>query len=257
MIKRKLFPALILCIIVCMSASCVQKESELQKNILEYNKDCPQSLGDVGEISSITYEDGDVVVIFTINEQVVNLMAFESNVRMLRQAMLNSFKNSTGDLREIVDLVIEEEANIVVKYVGSITNKTIELKITYEDLKKNVGKADSPEQAALEALKSRIEVLNSQLPAQMDEGMVLTNATIEKDYVVYNISVDEQKYPIAEIEKERSQREANLKTWLTVSGRSTAEMAKLCKEAGKGIAHRYTGDKSEKTCLIGIPASDL
>lgn len=254
---RNIFPALILCVVACMSASCQQKESELQKSIAEFNEACPQSLGQMGEISSITYEDGDVVITFSINEQVVNLMVFKSNVRVLRQGMLNSFKNSTDDLREIVDQVIEEEANIVVKYVGSMTKETIEVRLTTEDLKSGNGKTESPEKVALESLKTRIDVLNSQLPAQMDEGMVLTNATIEKDYVVYNISLDEQKYPIEEIEKERSQREANLKTWLSTSGRATAEMAKLCKEAGKGIAHRFTGEKSQKTCIIGIAASDL
>ena len=255
--RSKLFPVLILSIVAFLSASCQQKESELQTKIKEFNEQCPQSLGLMGEVTSIVYEDDDVVITFTMNEQVVNLMVFESNMRVLRQSMINSFKNSDGDLKEIIDQVVAEDANLVVRYVGATTNKTIEVKITSDELKNSIAKQDSPEKVSLDALQSRVDVLNSQLPAQMDEGMVLTNVTMEEEYVVYNINVDEEKYPIEALENDRAQLEESLKKWLKSSGRATTEMSKLCKDTGRGIAHRYTGERSQQSCFVGVPASEL
>ena len=52
---------------------------ELQRIIRQVNEQCPMSMGAMGEMTSASYTKGDVVMVYRVNENVVNIDALNEN----------------------------------------------------------------------------------------------------------------------------------------------------------------------------------
>lgn len=230
--------------------------SKLKTMVDDANKDCPLSMGEMGEVSSITLEGENVVFSYSIDEQYVDIDALSENGETIKSSIISALSQSSKEMFVEMD---KENAGLVLNLVGKTSKKTCTLKISPEECKSilksiNDGTSDTP----IETLKKQIEATNVQLPMTIEEGLVLYEMTLEGDYAVYNYNVDESMYDINTMEQNKEQTKAEIKAMLT-SGSDMAleKFVKSCKNANKGIAYKYIGSNSGKSYQINFPISEL
>lgn len=106
-------------------------------------------------------------------------------------------------------------------------------------------------------LKAAVEQAGKELPMKAEEGIIITDISLEGDYVVYGAKVDENLYSIDLLEENKAELKKSMMGELDSSDEDVKEMLKLCKEANKGISYIFTGDQTGETCEVRINPSEL
>lgn len=250
--KNNIFLATLVAIMTLL-ASC--NDSKLQKIVEASNMECPMSMGTLGEVTSIELEDGNVVFNYSVNESVVNIDFLNENPKMMKRNAVMMFKNPTGDIKTMFEALEEENAGLVLVYKGKTSGKKASITLSRKEIidLRNSDEEKDPEAA----LEGQVEVTNAQCPMQIAEGMTITHLSVEGDYVVYNVTCDEDSYSISAFNRNKAQIKENIIKTLDPSDPTMAMFIRICREAGKGIAYKYIGDQSESTCMIKIATSEL
>ena len=232
------------------------KESKLQQTVESINQECPMSLGIAGDMTSVLWEDGNVVITCQMNEDLLNLTKLKESPAVLKESALSMCRNATGDLAELISLLSNENAGLILKYKGISSGTVVSAVISRKDLEEAASTKDS-EKNPLEFLETQVNVTNSQLPMQIADGMTIIGLSIEGGYVVYDVDVDEDLYSIASIEMNKKEVKQELKRNLSQPDASLQSFIAACKNADKGIAYRYMGDISGNSCMIKIASYEL
>lgn len=235
-------------------ASCT--ESKLQKIVESTNADCPISMGSLGEATSMTLEDGMVVFTYSIDESYVDIDALRENQEASKASVLSALCQNS---KEMFAAMKEENAGLILKYIGKTSKKTFIIKISADECQAALssiekGESDSP----AEFLKKLVNTSNVQCPMTIDEGLVIYELTIEGDYVVYNVNVDETLYNIDNIKENAAQTKETIKsTLIDSSDKAVVHFINACKNAKKGVAYKYIGSTSGESYQINIPLYEL
>ena len=240
--------------IIAVAATACQ--SELEKKVNELNDMCPLLVdenGQFGELTSVTYDDGDVTLVYTMEENIVNVHALAMLKPLLERAALAACQNPKGELRDIINLLIEEEAGLVMTVTGATTGESVSVRLSSDQIKGAAGNDDG-DQLAL--LKAQVEVTRAQLPAQLDEGVLLRSVELEDDYVVYEVIIIDSEY-FSHIVNNQDEVRQDMLTGLTTSGEQTAKFVGLCRSCGKGISYSYVDANSGERCRIDTSSDEL
>lgn len=252
-IMKKFFQLFVLVVVMVSLASC--GESKLQKTVKEVNKECPISMGVVGEISSLEYKDGNVVFNYLINEDITNIDALKGNEEMMKRSVVTTFSNSTGDTKNMIDELVKEGAGLILNFKGKDSGKTVTLNLTKDEIV-SIGEKDEKDADPLAVLQEQIKVTNAQCPVALDKGMTMEGVSFEGNNVVYRIVVDESVYSMDDIISNKEASKIAVKASLE-NDRATAAFVKFCVNAERGLAYKYVGNKSGKSCLIEFSVSEL
>ena len=122
--NRVLFTFLLVVMALCAHAG--DNNSALRKSIAMANAMCPVSLGAMGEMTSMTYEKGDLIISYAINEDVISVENLKNNKEMVRQNATTMVRNATGDLKTTFDLLASEGAGLVMKYIGKQSKASLD-----------------------------------------------------------------------------------------------------------------------------------
>lgn len=249
-------PLIIICMAVVMICSC-QKDSKLKRAVEEMNEECPIDMGTVGEMTSFEYKDGNVIMSYNVNEDIVNIDALQANPDLMRQTALTMFTNSEkGGTKNLLADMEEAGAGLTLQYTGIESGKTVSVTLTSEELAeaKETANDDTDPDAVLE---KEVEVTNAQMPMEAGSGITITSLVIEGDYVIYNCSVDESIVTVEDIQAGAEEAKASMKQALTTDDPANTLFIQMCKNAGKGIGYRYIGNQTSDECTITIDASEL
>ncbi len=235
-------------------ASC--SKTKLQILLEAANKECPVSMGLLGEISSITYEDNTVFFNYEINEDIVNIDILESNAETLKANAIIALQNSTGETKELMAEIKNAGAGLSLAFKGKQSGKTTTFELTPEEIATigSTSAADSDPAVQLEAL---LKSANMQLPREDGPGMVSESATVEGDYVVYTLKVDEDIHSIQELNAQKKQIKDNIKNMFANPDLVMQQEIAIYKNAGKGLIYKYVGNQSGETCVVEIDADEL
>ena len=107
-----------LLVVMALCAHAGDNNSALRKSIAMANAMCPVSLGAMGEMTSMVYEKGDLIISYVLNEDVISVETLKNNKEMVRQNATTMVRNATGDLKTTFDLLASEGAGLVMKYIG-------------------------------------------------------------------------------------------------------------------------------------------
>lgn len=88
-----------LLVVMTLCAHAGDNNSALRKSIAMANAMCPVSLGAMGEMTSMVYEKGDLIISYALNEDVISVETLKNNKEMVRQNATTMVRNATGDLR--------------------------------------------------------------------------------------------------------------------------------------------------------------
>ena len=255
--KKSIFSFLLL-VAMAVLVSC--GESKLKTIVETANSDCPVSMGNMGEVTSIEYVDGNVVYNLSVNESIIDIDALNENPKLMKKgvlAMLNS-SDADNDTKELVKALEEADAGLIFRYHGSKSGKTASVSLSRNDITDMKVSADNGESSSpLEALEAEVEITNAQCPTDIGDGLQIAAVAISGDYVVYTITVDENDISIAALAENKAEVKKAIKEELDKDDDDMQTFIELCKKCGKGVAYRYTGDTSGKTLTVKISASEL
>lgn len=146
-----------LLVVMALCAHAGDNNSALRKSIAMANAMCPVSLGAMGEMTSMVYEKGDLIISYALNEDVISVETLKNNKEMVRQNATTMVRNATGDLKTTFDLLASEGAGLVMKYIGKQSKAKFTIRFTAEEI---LRASIAPEEARdpMAALKSQIEV---------------------------------------------------------------------------------------------------
>ena len=96
-----------------------------------------------------------------------------------------------------------------------------------------------------------------QLPMDYGVGMVITKIEIEKNYLAYYYTCDEQYYDIDKMNKNLPAYRNTVVSMINVDTDEMTLLRKACKEAKVGIAYYYIGKPSGKIAKIQVSVSEL
>ena len=223
-----------LLVVMALCAHAGDNNSALRKSIAMANAMCPVSLGAMGEMTSMVYEKGDLIISYALNEDVI----------------------SVETLKTTFDLLASEGAGLVMKYIGKQSKAKFTIRFTAEEI---LRASIAPEEARdpMAALKSQIEVGNAMLPTKIADGMEMTRAYLEDDYLFYEVTVDEDLLSIANIKSNRPTLKKNILAVLNSDDVSTKALKDLCKSVNVGIAYKYVGKDSRQTATVRITPAEL
>ncbi len=106
------------------------------------------------------------------------------------------------------------------------------------------------------ALEAEVKLANSQFPMSAGYGLVVTSASLDGDYVVYRLDVDEDLISIDLLNESISANKANIISALQIDS-DTQKFIELLKECNKGVAYHYIGTTSGNKCIIEIEPSEF
>ena len=239
-----------LLVVMALCAHAGDNNSALRKSIAMANAMCPVSLGAMGEMTSMVYEKGDLIISYALNEDVISVETLKNNKEMVRQNATTMVRNATGDLKTTFDLLASEGAGLVMKYIGKQSKAKFTIRFTAEEI---LRASIAPEEARdpMAALKSQIEVGNAMLPTK------IARAYLEDDYLFYEVTVDEDLLSIANIKSNRPTLKKNILAVLNSDDVSTKALKDLCKSVNVGIAYKYVGKDSRQTATVRITPAEL
>lgn len=240
--------------IALMFASC--SKSKLQLQIELANRQCPISMGTMGEMTSITYEDDNVTFSCEINEEFINIDKIKENADLIKENAIVTLMNSTGDIKTLIDELEKAGAGLALKYKGKQSGKEFSITFTPEEIA-SAGKVQEEDKDPMELLNAQIDAANLQCPIEAAQGMEIESISVEGDFVVYNVTTDESIYSIEQLNAGKKTMKQAIKESLKETDEASEQLLKLCKMTRKGIAYKYVGNTSGEVCFIEIASSEL
>lgn len=179
-----------------------------------------------------------------MNEDYLDLDALGKNTDAMKSAVMVMFKNPKGEIKSMLEMVVDTKSGIRLIYKGKSTGKEVECRLDTEELKRILNQKGTEKESERQKLEELVNVTNVSCPMTIDEATILNKLTIEADKVVYNYTIDEEKVAMAALKSNEEQMKQNIKGALNVSEPSLKMFLEACVKDNKGIAYRYVGDTS-------------
>lgn len=256
-IKNSAKVMLFACVSLIMLTGCSDKKSQLKLGIQMANKQCPISVGAAGEISSITFDGKDVIYTMLMNDEYANLEALEKNPDSMKSAVSAMFRNPQGDIKKMLDLIVETNSGVKFIYKGKTSGKEVECYLNTEDLKKLLDSKMSVNESNQKKLEELVNVTNVSCPMTIDEATVLEKLAIEGDNVVYIYKIDEEAVDMAALKSNKEEMKQNIKSSLNTSDPSLKNFLSACLNDNKNLVYRYTGDTSGDSMECVFEVSEI
>lgn len=223
--------------------ACNNKNSRLYQIAEEANKQCPLSMGTIGEISSIEFDGTDMVYNALVWDDYLDVI--EQNKELSKQGGLQALVSDNENVDELLKEL--EAANAGLKYVlkGKKSGREFSFHLSPEEIKQAKANPVDPEIF----LDQQVEAVNMECPMEVGEGMVMSRVYIADANVVYVYEVDENILSMDEMEANSDELQASLDQYLSImwSDPSGKAFLQACKNAGKNIAYSYQGQQTGKT----------
>lgn len=240
--------------IVVITALCSCGGSELKSAIDEVNDECPITLSGKNEITSVQYDNANVIFNFTFDEEETDIQALKNIPDALHDIMLAALEDK--NFQELVNDMKDEGAGFVANFKGNKTGETATAKLTPAEIA-DIANGKKAGNDPLTKLKSTVAVANETLPEPLGDDMTMTRVSVDNGNVVYTVSVKEPDNSISELEASKAEMRKGIKESFMTQDKESKDIIKDCIQAKTGIAFRFFGSKSGKSFTIEIPYTEL
>lgn len=249
---KKIF--FLLCFVASILSLTSCNNSELAEFADYFNSKCPQSIGEVGEITCCEYDDENIIMTLSVNEEFMDIDAISKNEEMWKKNALISIQN-TEAMHELSNLLEKAEAGLTYKYIGKKTKKQCTLHLNSEDIAKI---SQTKETDPLAFLQAQMNITKMQLPISVDEGMLWTSLELKGKYVEYYYECDEDYWDMKELKNCGSDmKQEILESYNDKEDKEMQMLKKSLKDANMGCKYKYVGKKTKKSFTITIEPSEL
>lgn len=240
--------------VLSISFLACKNDSQLKEMVREMNKICPIPMGEWLTIENVTYDNNTVTMTYIVQEGFLDFDGVRANEEAFRNNMLMGYANNTEQgFNMFFDAIINAKANMCMVYKSKDGN-SYSMQFTYDELKANrAGENADPE--AL--LKTMVDNARLQTPQIVDEGLIMTDVTIDAKYYTYVYSCDESNYDIDYMKENLGMVKEEILNGLSENNSIMKSIFELLKSTNRGIAYKYVGSVSGKECTIFIDPSEL
>lgn len=229
-------------------------KSELETAAEQLNQSCPFTV----ELSQETFTSvfvNDTTAIVECQVDDYGFSFVEEAVEYYPEAVEQSITLTFMFVDELVDffnVIVASNAGIEMRYsneAGATVIATVQSE--FIQLMYNYVNADNE---ALILLNEQVAAANDSLPREPEPGITLNKLTIEGNYLVYNLSVDENIVSLAELNDSKEEIQTELIEWIyTESDSDQTAFVSLVLAAFKGMKQRYKGEQSQDSVEVKIP----
>ena len=214
--------------------------TRLQVNVEAVDRECPMDLGSVGVMEGAKYDKSanDAIFTYVLNEDDgITTVASISGVGELQKSFMESFLQSESGA-EFLDLLVKADASLTFVYKGKLSGDSVCLTLTPDELS-DIASRETAENNELQQLERIVAITNAQCPSPNGDGLVMSGARLEDNFIVFYYDVDSDSITIEQSdlpEFTNATREA-LREELTDAG--GLSQLKLMKKCGIGIKYVY------------------
>lgn len=237
-------------------AGCSQK-TKLEVGIENANKQCPISLGEAGEVTSIRFDGTDVIYDISVDDAFLNLEALSKNPESMKAGIGAMLSNPKGDVKKTLELVIEAGSGIKYIYKGKTSGKEASCYLNTDELKAILDVNLSQTDIDRKQLEEIVNLTNVSLPITVDEATTLVKLSIEGEEVIYDYNIDEKAVKMSVLKENEEQLRLQIKSSWSMDDASMKMFLEACSKCGKGIGYRYTGDTSGEVLYILFDKSEV
>ena len=235
--------------------------NSLEEAIAKANSSCPIEVGGgAGYVSAIKLEDNNVTYYLHFNERNNNPMLTEQNQENLKEILIMTLlcmsgqEYGQGDY--FISKLIEEGYGFKTVYTDS-SGKNFESVTSVDELKSMKDKFhQNPHEALYHVLEMEVEAERASLPLKIEDGMFITNYSLDGENIVITINMDENLYSLNEVKKQKD----FIKQSMLQEGMVDPEIKglfDLCKVSHTGLVYRIIGSYSKKHCDILITSNEI
>ncbi|HJD75336.1 MAG TPA: hypothetical protein K8W04_04670 [Bacteroides reticulotermitis] len=233
------------------------QQSKLKEAIENANKQCPITLGETGEISSIVYDGQNVIYTLSINEALTDMEALKANPESLKTSIMLMLQDPTTDTKDLFTLMVQSKAGLHVTYIGKDSGSKLTCELTHDELKGTLDtQVDSPEND-LANLKSHLEIASRELPIQVNKDTRLEEVQLTDKSVIYVSHIDEAGYSLSKIKDSSIAIKRNIIETLSTAGQATHVFINNCVSCDRDIIYRYVGSQSGDHYDVTISIPEL
>ena len=250
--KSKFFTGTFI-VLMCaaMSLFCSCSENKLKMAVEAGNQKCPLSLGITGELTHIEYEDNTVELLFTIDEQFIDIDKIAADPESLKESVLAWSQNK--DTKMLFEMIIEAGADLRYIYKGKTTGKEAELYLTPSELQQAL---EMPAPTSEDKLRLAIQQTNRQMLLDTGTGVIVIELVEQGDVVVYMSKVTD-KDQFDYIARNQEGVKNNQRVTFKMMGPTDKAFFKMIAEAGKGLGYTYYMEGSDETIEVIHSNSEL
>jgi hypothetical protein len=209
---------------------------KLSEGIKDVNAQCPISLGSLGEMTSITFEDGVLLFSYDIEEDYFSVATLAQDRQAMKDNMKTMLSNPQGEVRRLMEMVIDADCKLKTTMYGKTSGSVASATFKSDELEKLLNAEVTPH----EKLTIAIASTQAQLPLKIDEGMMITELKQVGDDVVYVVEMDESMYDISMVRENKSMVKGTIENNIKNMGPVEREFIKLVVNDDKNLVYRYT-----------------
>lgn len=237
-----------------------KENPELRHVIDSLNKMLPISVNEHIDMMKFAYEDGQVLMVYAADEEVVNFQQLKENPDLMKQSLSQNIASSSS-FRPLVTLLLASKSGLCIMYHSKTSRDCVKVTLSYDELSE-LANTFANEPANYEALlANQVKVTNLSLPKMLDEITKLEKVSIEGKMVVYdNTVMEDSEFSLADMNgKEKKAFVAILKltTYSSFKDPLANRFVKLVVATGRGLTYHYVGDKSGKAMDVVFKNKDL
>ncbi len=237
-----------------------RQRAEFAQSIERADRNCPipVALGK-GAVTGIKLEDDYVTCYIAYDSDVTNILSKIDDEQKIREGILmsmlclNAQNGNMGDI--VMDSLEKFGYGIRIIITQSGTGK-FDFKASTEEIRALRQKYQyNPHEALFNLLSLSIEAERASLPLQIDEGMLLTDYSLDDENIVISVKCDEKIYSIDAISSNRELVKESI--FKELDDPSSKSLLDMCKISHTGIKYIFTGNRSHKTAEILFSSDEI
>lgn len=253
--KKTLFILSLLMILTGLAAGANDDVVLLREEAAAAARQCPISLGMMGDITDINYVEKakEVQIFCTVNSALVSLDALRNN----RQATINNVKltMTSEESKKLVRMMIKAGAALAFTYRSKADGQTLTVTLSVDDLKDIIYNPMSDEEKYRMVLGNQIAIENSRCPYSVAPGMEMVRVSDTGDNLVYECRVDESVYNMSMLRNAAPQMKENM--YSIFSDPTVKSQLVILSTLGKGMVYRYYGSSSGETAEVVFTPAEI
>ncbi len=237
------------------------QRSEFAAMVERANRNCPIPVAmGKGEVTSIKLEEGYLTYYLSYDQEFLHVLSQMNNDNKVKEALLMCFLcvngqgNNQGNL--LMDLLIKFDSGLRVVITESATGR-FDFKASVEEIRTlRTRYMLNPHEALYNLLSLSIEAERTDLPMDIDDGLLMTDYRLEGDNIVIFIQVDENLYSIEEMHANKEL----IKAAMIEEGLNQPEskaLLDLCKVSHTGLIYRMYGHQSNQEFEVEITSDEI
>lgn len=159
----------------------------LQKQIEETQKKLPMSMGAMGTMSTITYDNDVVTFTYTLNERLSDINVLMEDSLLIKENFQCLVARNNA-MQQMVKVIATAEADLRLKYKGRTSGKVATVTITNAELSDTENFIFTPEKAAQKLVDNCVNIEKKKIPIDNLNGSHTTDEFWEDNTLVYVIT---------------------------------------------------------------------